>query len=104
MGDVHILYGHRRPKAQSSPLGNVRHADHFWLLALRDYTGSAAISTITGYEGILWGLCTIYAADLAIKRGLRKSSSAIRPGEEIDPLTLIHNFGNSLRLGKQKKS
>jgi succinate-acetate transporter protein len=34
----------------------------FWLLALRDYTGSASIATLTGYEGILCGLSAIYAA------------------------------------------
>jgi len=34
----------------------------FWLLALRDYTGSATIATITGYEGILCGLLAIYGA------------------------------------------
>lgn len=34
----------------------------FWLLALRDYTGSATIATITGYEGILCGFTAIYAA------------------------------------------
>lgn len=34
----------------------------FWLLAARDYTGSAAIGTIAGYEGILCGFSAIYAA------------------------------------------
>ena len=34
----------------------------FWLLAIRDYTGSAVIGTITGYEGIICGLSAIYAA------------------------------------------
>jgi succinate-acetate transporter protein len=34
----------------------------FWLLAIRDYTGSAAIATITGYEGIFCGFTAIYAA------------------------------------------
>ena len=34
----------------------------FWLLALRDYTGSATIATITGYEGIICGFTAIYAA------------------------------------------
>lgn len=34
----------------------------FWLLAIRDYTGSAAIGTITGYEGIICGFSAIYAA------------------------------------------
>jgi succinate-acetate transporter protein len=34
----------------------------FWLLAIRDYTGSAAIASLTGYEGILCGLTAIYAA------------------------------------------
>jgi len=34
----------------------------FWLLAIRDYTGSAIIATITGYEGILCGFTAIYAA------------------------------------------
>jgi len=34
----------------------------FFLLAIRDYTGSAAIATITGYEGIFCGFTAIYAA------------------------------------------
>ena len=34
----------------------------FWLLAIRDYTGSATIATITGYEGIFCGFTAIYAA------------------------------------------
>ncbi len=34
----------------------------FWLLALRDYTGSTAIATITGSEGIFCGFTAIYAA------------------------------------------
>ncbi|MFB3766520.1 MAG: acetate uptake transporter [Methanotrichaceae archaeon] len=34
----------------------------FWLLAIRDYTGSAVIATITGYEGIFCGFTAIYAA------------------------------------------
>jgi succinate-acetate transporter protein len=34
----------------------------FWLLAIRDYTGSASIATLTGYEGILCGFTAIYAA------------------------------------------
>ncbi|NMC10135.1 MAG: acetate uptake transporter [Methanothrix sp.] len=34
----------------------------FWLLAIRDYTGSAAIGTFTGYEGIICGFSAIYAA------------------------------------------
>ena len=33
----------------------------FFLLALRDITGSAVIGTITGYEGILCGASAIYA-------------------------------------------
>jgi len=34
----------------------------FWLLAIRDYTGSATIGAITGYEGIICGFSAIYAA------------------------------------------
>lgn len=34
----------------------------FWLLAIRDYTGSAVIGLITGYEGIICGFTAIYAA------------------------------------------
>ncbi len=34
----------------------------FWLLAIRDYTGSATIAMITGYEGIFCGFTAIYAA------------------------------------------
>ncbi|MFH1425030.1 MAG: acetate uptake transporter [archaeon] len=34
----------------------------FWLLALGDYTGSAAIKTFAGYEGIFCGFSAIYAA------------------------------------------
>ena len=34
----------------------------FWLLAARDFTGSAAIGTIAGYDGILCGFSAIYAA------------------------------------------
>ena len=34
----------------------------FFLLAIRDYTGSAAIGTLAGYEGIICGLSAIYAA------------------------------------------
>jgi len=34
----------------------------FWLLAIRDYTGSATIAMITGYEGIFCGFAAIYAA------------------------------------------
>lgn len=34
----------------------------FWLLAIRDYTGSATIAAITGYEGIFCGFTAIYAA------------------------------------------
>jgi len=34
----------------------------FWLLALADYTGSAMIKHIAGYEGIVCGLSAIYAA------------------------------------------
>ena len=32
----------------------------FWLLALGDYTGNAALKTFTGYEGIFCGLSAIY--------------------------------------------
>jgi uncharacterized protein len=34
----------------------------FGLLALGDFTGSAAIKTVAGYEGILCGLSALYAA------------------------------------------
>ena len=34
----------------------------FWLLAARDWTGSAFIGTIAGYEGIICGLSAIYLA------------------------------------------
>jgi succinate-acetate transporter protein len=34
----------------------------FWLLALGDATGNAAVKTFTGYEGILCGLSAIYLA------------------------------------------
>lgn len=34
----------------------------FFLLAARDYFGSAAIGTLAGYEGIICGLSAIYAA------------------------------------------
>jgi len=34
----------------------------FWLLALGDFTGSALIKTIAGYEGILCGMSAIYLA------------------------------------------
>ena len=34
----------------------------FFLLAIRDYTGSAVIGTLAGYEGIICGLSAIYAA------------------------------------------
>src|SRR5512135_1946199 len=34
----------------------------FWLLAIRDWTGSASIGTLAGYEGIICGLSAIYLA------------------------------------------
>jgi hypothetical protein len=34
----------------------------FWLLALKDLTGSASIGTIAGWEGIFCGLSAIYLA------------------------------------------
>ncbi len=34
----------------------------FFLLALRDWTGSAVIGTVAGYEGIICGLSAIYLA------------------------------------------
>ena len=34
----------------------------FWLLALGDFTGNAAIKTLAGYEGIVCGLSALYAA------------------------------------------
>jgi hypothetical protein len=34
----------------------------FWLLAARDWTGSALIGRIAGFEGIVCGLSAIYLA------------------------------------------
>lgn len=34
----------------------------FWLLAIRDWTGSAVVGKIAGYEGIFCGLSAIYLA------------------------------------------
>jgi len=34
----------------------------FFMLAIRDYTGSATIATLTGYEGIICGASAIYTA------------------------------------------
>jgi uncharacterized protein len=34
----------------------------FWLLAIRDWTGSVATGTIAGWEGIICGLSAIYLA------------------------------------------
>jgi succinate-acetate transporter protein len=34
----------------------------FFLLAIRDYTHSATIATLTGYEGIICGTSAIYTA------------------------------------------
>jgi len=34
----------------------------FWLLAIRDWTGNAAIGTVAGYEGIICGLSALYLA------------------------------------------
>ena len=34
----------------------------FWLLSIRDWTGSAAIGAIAGYEGIICGASAIYLA------------------------------------------
>jgi succinate-acetate transporter protein len=34
----------------------------FWLLAIRDWTGSALVGTIAGWEGIICGLSAIYLA------------------------------------------
>jgi len=34
----------------------------FWLLAIRDWTGNAAIGTFAGYEGIICGCSAIYLA------------------------------------------
>ncbi len=34
----------------------------FWLLAIRDWTGSAAVGTLAGWEGIFCGLSAIYLA------------------------------------------
>ncbi len=34
----------------------------FWLLAIRDWTGSTTIGTVAGYEGIICGLSAIYLA------------------------------------------
>jgi len=34
----------------------------FWLLAARDWTGSAVIGKVAGFEGIVCGLSAIYLA------------------------------------------
>lgn len=34
----------------------------FWLLAIRDWTGSEVIGKIAGWEGIICGLLAVYAA------------------------------------------
>lgn len=34
----------------------------FWLLALGEFTGIKAITTLAGYEGILCGLSAVYLA------------------------------------------
>jgi succinate-acetate transporter protein len=34
----------------------------FWLLAIRDWTGSEVVGKIAGWEGIICGLSAIYAA------------------------------------------
>ena len=34
----------------------------FWLLAIRDWTGSAAIGVLAGWEGIVCGFSAIYLA------------------------------------------
>jgi hypothetical protein len=34
----------------------------FWLLAIRDWTGSHQIGVLAGYEGIICGLSAIYVA------------------------------------------
>jgi hypothetical protein len=34
----------------------------FWLLSIRDWTGSPAVGTIAGYEGIICGCAAIYLA------------------------------------------
>jgi succinate-acetate transporter protein len=34
----------------------------FWLLAIRDWSGSAAIGTLAGWEGIICGLSAVYLA------------------------------------------
>lgn len=34
----------------------------FWLLAIRDWTGSTAIGTLAGWEGIICGLSAVYLA------------------------------------------
>jgi len=44
----------------------------FWLLAIRDYTGSATIATVTGYEGILCGFTAIYAAAAQVLNEVNK--------------------------------
>jgi len=42
----------------------------FWLLALGDYTGSATIKHIAGYEGIICGLSAMYTALSAVLKEL----------------------------------
>ena len=34
----------------------------FWLLAVRDWTGSAVVGKIAGFEGIVCGLSAVYLA------------------------------------------
>jgi succinate-acetate transporter protein len=53
----------------------------FWLLAIRDWTGSEAIGTVAGYEGIVCGLSAIY---LAIAEVLNEAKGrAVLPTGEI---------------------
>jgi len=53
----------------------------FFLLAIRDWTGSAAIGTFAGYEGIFCGFSAIY---LAMAEVLNESF-----GKEVLPIGAI---------------
>jgi len=57
----------------------------FFLLALRDWTGSTAIGTLAGYEGIFCGFSAIY---LAIAEILNESF-----GKEVLPIGVIKKNG-----------
>ncbi|MBN1754806.1 acetate uptake transporter [bacterium] len=53
----------------------------FWLLAIRDWSGSSLIGTIAGFEGIICGFSAIY---LALAEVINESH-----GKEIIPIGLI---------------